>query len=288
MWKLSGDFPQWVRHQVSDKVGCPAPSTLKTVSLPGDIPQGLSRNVIIWQGSDGVYVSDGRAPLPIHGDIENYFDPRKTAYIKPELIGESWADLDQTKMEYHLHVASGAAATGTNTELVFDLKRWKWYLIDRGPGKHLAAGAEVRDVHGNKWNYGFIDSGYMMRLENGTSFDGNGIVHRLELGDLVLSENDFTMETRVERIELVTTKKSITSNNITYTHYVDTDPVGTNFTLIPAVTNRRVATIVEPINSKVGVFHSGLFEMTTNDEVTGFEPLALAYVYSQQYEKLTN
>jgi hypothetical protein len=96
------------------------------------------------------------------------------------------------------------------------------------------------------------------------------------------------METRVERIELVTTKKSITSNNITYTHYVDTDPVGTNFTLIPAVTNRRVATIVEPINSKVGVFHSGLFEMTTNDEVTGFEPLALAYVYSQQYEKLTN
>lgn len=288
MWKLSGNFPDWQRHQVSDKVGCPAPLTLKTVSLPGDIPQGLSRNVIIWQGSDGVYVSDGRAPLPVHGDIENYFDPTKPAYIKPELIGESWADLDQTKMEYHLHVASGATATVPDTELVFDLKRWKWYLIDRGTGKRLVAGTEAKDIHGNKYNYGFIDSGYMLRLENGTSFDGNDIVHRLGLGDLVFSENDFTMETRVERLELVTVKKSVTSNNITYTHYVDTDPVGTSFALIPTASNRRVATIVRPIDSKVGVFHSGLFEMTTNNEVTGFEPLALAYAYSPQYEKMTN
>lgn len=286
MWKLSGDFPDWKRHQVSDKVGCPAPKTLKTVSLPGDIPQGLSRNVIIWQSADGVYVSDGRAPLPISADIENYFDPKKPAYIKPELIEESWADLDETKMEYHLHVASGASATIPDTELVFDLKRWKWYSIDRGTGKRLVAGTNVKDIHGNKYNYGFIDSGYMVRLENGTSFDGGDIVQTLGLGDLVFCENDFTQETRVERLELVTVAKTQTLNDLVYTHYVDTEPTGASFTLSPRATGgRRIATIVKPINSKVGIFHSGKFEMTTNNEVAGFEPLALAYSYTQQYEK---
>jgi len=286
MWKLSGNFPDWQRHQVSDKVGCPAPLTLKTISLPGDIPQGLSRNIIIWQGSDAVYVSDGRAPLPIHDDIANYFDELKDEYIKPSLLGASWADIDQRKMEYHLHIASGSTATEPNTELVFDLKRWKWYKIDRGTGKRLVCGASVKDTDGNNYNFGFIDTGYMLRLENGTDFDGNDIVHTLELGDIVLSENDLTMQTRVERLQLITVAKTVTSNNISYTHYVDTETTGTAFTMAPTATGKRLADIVLPINSELGVFHSGKFEMTTDDEVTGFEPLALAFVYTAHSEKI--
>ena len=234
-----------------------------------------------------VYVSDGRAALPIHDDIANYFDKLKSEYIKPSLIGESWADIDLTKMEYHLHVASGSTATEPNTELVFDLKRWKWFKIDRGTGKKLVCGATVRDTDGNFYNYGFTDTGYMMRLEDGTDFDGNDIVHTLELGDLVFAENDFTKETRTERVQLITVAKTATPNDINYTHFVDTETIGTAYTMAPRVTGKRLADIVLPVNSKVGVFHSGKFEMTTNNEPVGFEPLALAYIYSFQSEKMT-
>ena len=286
MWKLSGNFPDWQRHLVSETVGCPAPLTLKTIGLPGDVPQGLSRNVIVWQGSQGVYVSDGRAALPIHGDIECYFDEKRAECINPSLIGSSWAQIDMRKMEYHLHVASGSAAAAPDTELVFDLKRWRWYKVDRGAGKRLVCGASVSDTEGNYYNYGFIDTGYALRLENGTDFDGNDMVFTLETGDIVLNENDFTMETRVERLQLVTVANQVSLNDITYTHYVDTETTGTDYTLNPRAVNKRVANIVKPINSKVGVFHSGLFVMTTDNEVTGFEPLALAYLYSVQYEKV--
>lgn len=284
MWKLSGNFPDWRRHLVSDAIGCPAPATLKTITLPGDVPQGLSRNIIIWQGSQGVYVSDGRAALPISGDIENYFDATKVEHINASLLGDSWADIDMNKMEYHLHIASGSAATGINTELVFDLQRWRWYKTDRGTGKQLVCGASVRDTDGNYYNYGFIDTGFMERLEYGTTFDGNDIVHAFQTGDMVLDQNDFTMETQVERIQLITVAKTVTSNDITYTHYVDTESVGVNYTMSPTATGKRVANIVTPINSKVGTFHGGKFVMTTDDETIGFEPLALAYIYSLKYE----
>jgi hypothetical protein len=112
-WKLAGEFPDWVKHQISDTIGCPAPQTLKATNLPGEVPEGLARNVVVWQGAEGVYISDGRAPIPIHGDIANYFDKRRTECISASLVGESVAFIDPMRMEYHLLIPAGPQRRGS-------------------------------------------------------------------------------------------------------------------------------------------------------------------------------
>lgn len=76
MYIIAGVAPDWGRYVVSNTIGCPAPNTIRMINLPETkIPAALqSRNVAIWQGNSGLYVSDGRAPIPIHHDIEDLFD----------------------------------------------------------------------------------------------------------------------------------------------------------------------------------------------------------------------
>jgi hypothetical protein len=200
------------------------------------------------------------------------------------MIDKSVGFIDQENLEYHWLFASGTSTT-LDKEFVFDLKRWKWYEIVRGSGKQLQHGFRVTDSYGNNYNYGAIDIGYVERLEYGNSFDGGNIVHTFQLGDIALAEIPL-YETRAQYANLSMVAKSTTTNNITYTHYVDTETSGTSFAMSPVVAGKRIANVVYNINSKPGVFHSPKFTMTTNDEATGFEPLYLGYFYKVEREHL--
>jgi hypothetical protein len=285
-YRIFGNGPEnWDLQLISGTVGCVAPKTLKTASLPLDsVSNYIGRHIAIFQGADGIYVTDGRTPSPIHGDIKNYFDKRSSSSINTSMLAKSVGFIDHENLEYHWLFASGSSTT-LNKELVFDLRRWKWFEIDRGTGKYLQVGFKVTDTYGNNYCYGAIDTGYIERLEYGNTFDGDSIVHTFQLGDIAFADNPM-FETRAQYANLAMVAKTTTSNSVTYTHYVDTATSGTAYTLSPASSGKRVANVVTNINSIPGVFHSPKFSMTTNNETVGFEPLYIGYFYKVEREHL--
>lgn len=265
-------------YNISQSIGCVAPLTLDTAIIQTE--QG-TRPIAIWQADSGIYMFDNTSPIPLSGDIANFFDDNESperrlhASYKKNSVGF----MDRSKMEYHWSFADGNSTGDLNREWVFDLKRLKLFEISRGSGKELQCGFTVTDTSGNKYTYGTIDTGYMERLENGTDFDGTDITHTIHLGDIALNKGQVTKITKLRHFKLVAVSKTTTSNSITVTHYGNTSTTGTSFTLSTSRSGKRL------INAKMSkdfgnhIFHSLKFVMITNDETYGFQPIYLGLHY---------
>jgi hypothetical protein len=164
-------------------------------------------------------------------------------------------------------------------EYVLDLEQWKWFEIDRGTGKRIQLGVEVTDTSGNRYSYGFLDTGYMEKLEYGTDFDGNDITHTLETGDQLLIQGDVFAKTSVTRANLIALSKN-TDSTVTLTHTKDGATSGTDYTLSVADASHRFVNLIKDIYSTPAVFHSFKLVATTDDETKGFCPLSFA-VYNK-------
>jgi hypothetical protein len=190
------------------------------------------------------------------------------------MVGDSVAEIDPVNMRYHWKFVSGTSATSLNKELVYDIKRNKWFEIDRGTAKDLQNLTLVQDTNGNNYIYGFLDTGYMLRLEYGTSFDGVDITHVFQIGDI--APMGLAAETMLETAKLITVAKTVTANSATLTHYADGATSGTDITMSPARTGYRIAQPLDTNQKLLGdPFHSFKCSMTTNNETIGFEPLVL-------------
>jgi hypothetical protein len=289
IWGLVRGADGWQKYRVASTIGCNAPKTLKTVVIPPlTEDKSGNRNVAVWmKSSDGVYISDGRHPIMVSHDIRDLFDQNSSRHINQDYGEEASAWIDQSKLEYHLVVAlTDGSVTTNDAEFVLDLRRWKWYEVDRGTGKKIQCGVSVTDEFGNNYTYGFIDSGYMERLEYGTTFDGNSIVSNYQFGDFTLVDGDILSETRMRKLIAFMVAKTTTIANSTITHTVDTATSGTAYTADPTLSGRRVTYPVNDANSTVGVFHSFEGTITTTDETKGFEPLALGIFYEYVREHL--
>lgn len=260
-WVMAGqDIDAWADNTflLSSTIGCADPLTLKTINLHAEPGAGVNRALAIWRGPDGVYMSDGRAPIPIHGDIKDYFDPESTLYIASD--GTADAFIDPVKQEYHLLL-------NATTEVVYDIARNKWFEIPRGTA--LQCGVTVHDTAGNAYCYGFIDTGYMERLEYGTTFDGTSIVPVVQFGDIPLGGLD--VETRISDVTLFTKAQT---TDVECTHYGDTSSSGTAKNMDHTSTNRlAMPDFDEKLN---GYFHSLKYSTTG-----AFEPLATTIWYHE-------
>jgi len=279
-WIMAGqDIEQWKDNifPLSNTIGCPAPQTLKTVNLAAEPGQGINRNLVIWQGINGIYMSDGRAPIPIHRDIEKYFDRSDSSCIKASMVGDSVGFIDPVKQEYHWLFASGTSTTTLNKEMVYDIHRNKWYEIDRTSSLDLQCGMYVQDTYGNTYPYGFIDTGYIERLENGSDFDGEDIVHTVQTGDFAPLGLEYI--TQLDHLKLVAVAKATADTSVTATHYGDSYTTGTDKTLSLVNTNYRLAQPYWDEKLIGDPFHSLKFTITTDDATCGFEPLAVVATF---------
>lgn len=285
-WIITGqDIDSWGTNTfiISSSIGCPAPLTLKTINLAADPGGGINRSLAIWQGANGIFMSDGRAPVPIHNDIKEFFDPTYSRYINRSKIGDSVSWVDTLDMKWHWKFASGASTT-LNEELVYDIKRNKWFEIDRGTGKSLQCGVEVYDTDGNTYTYGFLDTGYCERLNYGTTFDGNDITHTMWFGDILLNDK-LSIVSRIKRIKTIMAAKTVTTNTLAITHYGDTRTAGQSYTGSVAAAGQRIAISTMPVNYGDFLFHSLKYVMVTNNETIGFEPLAVSIFYENIMER---
>jgi hypothetical protein len=275
-WLLSEQQSSFEWFRVSPTIGCTAPLTMTsihTAAIKGieGVEGTEALNGVIFQSTDAIYLFDGREFQPIHRDIEDVFTRINKTYLD-----KSVGFLDETNQEWHWLITTGASTT-LNEEWVFDLKRDRWYQIDRG--LYLQSGFSVEDTVGNFYNYGTIDTGYIERLENGTTFDGSDMNFSLRIGDNPLSGSTI-YESRIRQLNLLMKSKNTTTNSVVVTHYGDGETAGTALTSIsPANSNGRISSRTKSENTGKHVFHSIKLAMTTNDEDIGFEPLGLGVFY---------
>jgi hypothetical protein len=249
LWGLVNTGTEWRRYKVADK-GCSAPLSLDVVAVPSttDVQQNQNRNYAVWCTSDGVYISDGRHPVNVSNDIRDLFDQNSSVHINLDLIKSFSGRVDQSLMEYHLWVAIGGSL---DTELVLDLRRWKWFFVDRD--LTFQGGLNVTSAQGNSYFYGITDTGYLERTEYGTTFDTVPIVSLLHTGDFSLIEGDFLMETAITAI---VPAMSEGADPVTMTHYTDTALVGTDYTIDSTKAGYRIAFPVTIVNEAPGILHS--------------------------------
>lgn len=270
-WVLIGNNPDtWQTYRISSSIGCVSPETIKVIEVPAQ--EGSSHSsIIVFQGADGIYMTDGRPPILISQDL-NIFDKRKSLITD---IENSFSFIDAENQEYHWCFASSAYA---DTEYVLDYKKMRWFEIERP--YPLQYGLEVRTTDGRNYTFGFIDS-YMLRLEHGNSFDGTGIEQEWQFGDIALYKGHVTIETSAEYHNLITTTKT-TSNDITVTHYGDSSTSGNTFTIAPRKTGFRIVRSAKHKTHRSHLIHSWKFSITTDDETTGFEPLFFSCLFKRE------
>jgi hypothetical protein len=226
-------------------------------------------------------MSDGRAPIPIHHDIKKYFDRNDASCINLTKIGDSIGFVDSVNQEYHWLFASGSSTT-LDKELVYDIKRNKWFDIDRGTGMDLQYGLSVEDTDGNQYTYGFIDTGYMERLEYGNTFDGNSIVSTFQLGDF--APLGLSYATQLDHLKLISVIPTTATDDVTCTHYTDTSSTGTDYTLDVSTTGYRLSKPAFDSKLQSEIYHSLKFTKTTDDEASGFKPIAVVATFHELSE----
>lgn len=284
-WLIDGtSLNTYALYKISDQYGCVAKDTFRICNIGFEIAQGINKHVAIWQAAGAIVIFDGSSVMPIHFDIENVFDPMSTTTINTAKIHKSTAFYNEAKREYHWLWASGANTT-LNKEYVFDLLRRKWFEIDRSTGKYLQLGIPVSDTNGYKYVYGAIDTGYLERLENGTTFDGNNIVSQFQTPDIPLG--GWNNETILRKVRLIAKSKATTTNSVAMTHYGDMANTGTSIGSFSVTdTTHRVVNNVKSISTGPHTFHSFACSMTTSNENIGFEPIGLEVFFKQAREKI--
>jgi hypothetical protein len=279
---IGSDSEDFTQYLINDSVGLTAPLTLKTTTVQ---LKNISKPIAIWQGADGIYLFDNSSVILISEDIANFFDDNESASrrLHASYIDDSVAFIDHDNHEYHWLFADGNSTGLLNREFVFDYILLKWYEIDRGVGDtgadkdDLQAGFSVRDTTGNYYTYGLTDEGDMLRLENGTTFDGDNMTFTLWTGAWTPVEGSIMWNTKPIRHKLLMKSKANTTNTVAITHYLDRKTTGTSLTVADLLQEGNV--IYTP-----GIFHSFKYVMTTNNETVGFEPLAIGTKFAIEDE----
>jgi hypothetical protein len=292
-------------YPVSFNIGCPAPLTLATAEVGFEVSRDAQRNVAMWVSHSGPVMFDGAVLVPMRG-IDNYFDPNETSYINTAQYSKCRGWFDSVYKEYNLLIPTGSS-TVVNTWLVYDLYRRKWYRKDTGTADFPRCGWKVADTDGASYVYAGMNTGTVMRLENGTNWNGVGITQRVRSGDIIPSNNIWDI-TRIRKMKIIA-KRVQESNTLSVKYYgdtVETSGVGvsfqdstdnnsaftdsadisttwasvpsTTFDLSVATGLERLVTRTQDLN-RLGWAHAFEWEITTDDTTKGFQPIAWGIQY---------
>lgn len=220
---LSGDGPEDFKvEEIAPTVGCPAPLTLTSANIGFGVAEGVTRNVAMWVSYSGPMMFDGSLMSPIKG-IENYFDQTKTECINYDYIGNSRAWLDPIELIWHIEFPSGVGQVDCNMHLGYDLKRRErgWFQYSYDSTYTPQCGWIVKDTDGVSYQYGGIDSGYMIRMDYGKSWNGTNILYRFETGDFYPT-GDVWDQTTLRHFKLIC-KRGSTDLNVDVYDAIDTN-----------------------------------------------------------------
>jgi hypothetical protein len=171
---------------------------------------------------------DGATMYPIPG-LEKFFDPTDIECVNFDYISEAQGWYDTQFREYNITLPVGSSATAPNRWFVFDLDKQAWF--EKNPGTALIpqCGISVQTEDGENFVYGGLSSGFMMRLEYGTSWSGTAISQRVLLGDFWPDSNVWH-KTMIRRIKWIV-RKTTTSHILSLLYNPDTQATSSAATL---------------------------------------------------------
>ncbi len=266
------------RRKLSGNYGCVAPGTFISCDMGYEIAPGVSKHVLIWASQGAIVLFDGNSLNSISDDISDLFDPMRSTYLTAASIAIATSFFDSSLYEYHFLCS--------NQEWVYDLRKKKWYQIDRGTGKYIQIGFTVRDTNGIAYTFGTLDTGYVERLENGTTFDGTNITSQFRIGDI--SIGDWQYLTTIRGIKHMSVSKATTTASVTLSHYGDTKIAASTSTLACPLNSSTHRTVRKVDSKEWGphLFHSFSASVTISNENIGYEPIGLVVRYQVIREEL--
>lgn len=224
-WILVGSTPEdFQTFRISETVGCPCPLTMDRADISFSVDSAAVRNVALWVSYKGPMMFDGGVLTPMRflqkdgqvSSIDPYFDPNDSRYINLTGLINARGWYDPQFSEYNLLLPTGGS-TACNVWLVCDMQRRKWFR--KVPLNFPQSAFHVIDADGAQYVYSGIDSGYMMRLENGNSWDSSNITHSLRTADMLLG--GMWGETILRYIRATAKKESGDDDSISITHAVN-------------------------------------------------------------------
>lgn len=274
-WAIVGETIENFKPNCIDEAnGCTAPLTMDVATVETQV--GVFRRVGMWQAQNAIVMSDGSSVIEISRDIRDKFDPKHANYIGASTLATCSGWIDPVFNEYHWVIP------GT-TQWVYDILRRKWYEAPLAATKRIACGCAVYDTNGIAYSYGSTASGYMYRMDYGTTVDGIGIPFALQIADVAPTGNILD-RTEVCSVRLAGKAKSTTSQTVLVEHFGDTSTTAS----VPAIagismtnSGKRLFNVIRSMgtNPKNNVFHSIKLSITTTDETYGFEPIFLTIGY---------
>lgn len=298
---LQGDSVEDLKiYPVSFNVGCPAQHTLTVSEVGGDAQAAVNRNVLLWISHAGPMMFDTAVVYHIRG-IENYFDPERPECVNYDYLHIAQAKFDVTRRQWNVLIPSGSGQTTNNVWLVLDLVRKKWFRKTPGSSQMPQCLIPVMATTGERHLYGMVDTGYLMFLGNGTSWDGHGIRQRWATGDFWPTENiwDQTRITTVKHVahrtnEAVSVGVTHYANTLAragsvydfeddyytfednYYEFIDSAEEDLEFGLDSG--SNRLVMDTQVIN-KSGNAHRIEFDVTTSETAKGYRPIAWGFEY---------
>jgi len=170
---LDGDAPDNFKvSQISENLGIAAARTLCTAEVAFEVSKDAIRNIAMWISSVGPVIFDAAVLVPLSG-IGLYFDKTKTdTCVNFNALDKAHAWFDPNYYEWNVCLPSGATQTTCNVWVVYDLINKKWSKRSTKAQATPQATVRVVDNYGNIYFYGLLDTGYMVRLENGNLWNG--------------------------------------------------------------------------------------------------------------------
>ena len=247
---------------VSKTVGCPAPMTMDTAEVAYSVAQDAQRQVALWLSAQGPVIFDGSVIVPIPG-LEPYFDQADRRHVNMDSIANARGWYDREHKEYNLSFPSGTGQTTNNVHVIYDLKRQRWY--EKTPATYIQGAFHVADSSGRPYTYGLIDTGHMLRLEDGFTWGGAGIRQVVETADILPSGSTFE-ETLLRYLRLIVHPGNGSPANLFATHYADTSTVGNLVAVLGVMTSgvRLVGGLHR--TNQTAISHRFRFEVTTFDQ----------------------
>jgi len=191
---ISGDsIDSWVRLRVSPTRGCVAPMTFQIANVVSTSITAENQQVAIYQGADAVYMFDGREVIDISTEIKDEF---ANVYLWAR-IDESIGFVDERNGEYHWLFCNQSSGP-PDREMVYDLRRRKWYRMERP--KKITAAAIVRNFRGYTYNYAAMDDGQIYNLDAIPSAVGTQSV---KLADVAPEKGSIMPLHKVRHLKLV-------------------------------------------------------------------------------------
>lgn len=223
---LNGNGPEDYRiYPITLTMGIAAPQTLDFAEMGYELATDVMRNIAIWMSFSGPVIFDGAILSRLEG-INKFFDVADPDCIKWSIIDRSVGWYDAAEVEYNLGLPCGAAATGVTRWFCFSWRYRKFY--EKKPPVYPQCGFRVMDTNGVQYVYSGVDTGHVLRLEYGDTWDGEDILQRVALGDFLLG-GSIWQQTRLRYLKVIAQTLSEAAV-LRALHYADTAETATSLT----------------------------------------------------------